>query len=132
MPVLSPWTLKAILLVTAGAATMMIGLAITKHVSVEPDSPKVANSVADWHEAETFVPAEGPEPSSHTVMHNGLTVVSPELLVPVIDLAALEELTGSDGKASASKSSGRKRSRYAKRSRAHRQTHWKAYGLAIR
>ena len=136
------WTLKAIGLVIAGAATMIVAVTITKHVSIESDSPRSGKLAGTWHEAVTMPPTEGSSedlsipgegPSPHTVVHNGMTVVTPELLVPVIDLASLDEVNGSDGKPSANKSSSaRQRSRYAKRSQSRRQTNWKAYGLAIR
>ena len=128
----SNWTFKAVSLVIAGAAMMIVALLIIKHVSIETGSALASKSSAGWHEG-VDIPADAPDSaadvSPNTVMHNGLTVISPELLVPVIDLAALEGIS----KESASKaSSTRKRSRYAKRSKAQRQTHWKAYGLAIR
>ena len=144
--VLSGWALKAVGLVVVGAVTMVVALTVARHVSVEPASPKGGKLVGAYHEAAIMSPAadtstrvssagfdQDPDTSPHTVVHNGLTVVTPELLVPVIDLASLEAVSGSDGNASVSKtSSAQKRSSYGKSSQSHRQTRSKAYGVAIR
>jgi hypothetical protein len=137
----SAWTLKAVGLVIAGAATVLVAMTIARNVSI--DSGQSDRTTGSYHEAFAIsspAPVVTPGPatfdadpdmSPHTMVHNGITVVSPDLLVPVIDLAALEAATGNDTRASATKNP-RKHSRYGKRASSRRQTHWKAYGLAIR
>jgi hypothetical protein len=136
----SAWILKAAGLVIAGAATVVVAMTIARHVSIDSDgSGKTAGS---YHEAFTITPAgpevaqpatfdAEPDMSPRTQVHNGITVVSPELLVPVVDLDALKASTANDGKVSVTKTS-HKRPHYGKRSSSRRQAHWEAYGLAIR
>ena len=141
----SAWTLKAIGLVIAAATTTFVVLAIAKAISFAPDPIKAGNFVGVRHEAGSIPSAANTSPrlstpgpdhaaelSSDTVMRNGVTVVSPQLRVPVIDIDI--DSTGTakvSAAAPSSKSSNaRKRSRYANRSRSHHR--WKAYGLALR
>jgi hypothetical protein len=142
----SAWALKAILLIIAGAATVILAVAITKNVSVKPDSAPGGKVVGVRHDAAAMPPtgdiqsnvsgsSSDQENRPDTVVRNGVTVVSPQLLVPVIDIASLQAGSGSDDDSSLSKPQ-RKRSGYSKRtnSRRHARTpdRWKAYGLAIR
>jgi|tagenome__1003787_1003787.scaffolds.fasta_scaffold20963764_1 hypothetical protein len=148
---LSPWMLKAAGLVIAGATMMIVALTITKAVSVQPDSPQNGEFVGVRHEAAS-VPAnknamvgvpsvdsdQGGEGCTSTVVRNGITVVSPQLLVPVIDMDALQKANGCDDDASSDKvSKSQKRFHSVSRSHSRRYArgasrHWKAYGLAIR
>jgi len=137
----SAWILKAVGLIVAGAAIVLVAMTIARHVSVDTD--QTATNTGSYHEAFTISPPPtaapravatfdaDPDMSPHTMVHNGITVVSPDLLVPVIDLDALKAATGNDTKSSVGKNP-RKRSRYGKHSGTRRQTHWRAYGLAIR
>src|SRR5438046_3004074 len=94
--VASRWIFKAIGLVTAGAATVLIVLTIAKAVSTKSDAPEGGKFVGVRHEAATMppivdtrsgVPKSGSDQiqdtSTSTLVRNGVTVVSPQLLVPV-------------------------------------------------
>jgi hypothetical protein len=142
--------LKATALVVGGAATTFVVLAIAKAISFTPDSVRSGNFVGLRHEAgsmpssaNTPLPGstpsldQGAEQSSNTVVRNGITVVSPQLRVPIINIDSTGAVHGSEdaasSKSSSTKSSNvRKRTRYAKRSGSHQRTRWKAYGLALR
>src|SRR5436853_7910578 len=100
LAVLPGWTLKAIALVVAGAAVMMVALTIARAVSVKPDSAEGGKFVGIRHDAVSVpestdispgvsTPAfdAGEESSPKSVVRNGITVLSPPLLVPVIDIA---------------------------------------------
>ncbi|MFL6516161.1 MAG: hypothetical protein ACJ8M1_14170 [Chthoniobacterales bacterium] len=148
---LSPWMLKAVALVVAGATMMMVALAIAKAVSVQPDSPQNGKFVGVRHDAATVsankstvagVPTvasnQGQESATNTVVRNGITVVSPQLLVPVIDIDALQKGGGCDDDSSLDKDS-KSQKRYHSVNRSHSRRyarsanrHWQAYGLAIR
>jgi hypothetical protein len=144
------WMLKATGLIIAGATVVTLVMAIGRGISVKPDAPQGGRFVGVRHDAVSLAqianiepdvspPAEqGEESSTDTVVLNGVTVVSPQLLVPVIDLAAIQPASGSEPAASRSKVvTARKRSHVAKRSRSQPETriartHWSAYGLALR
>jgi len=139
------WTLKAIGLVAAGAATVIAVLTVAKGVSTKSDPAQGGKYVGVRHEAATITPTadksgvsksgsnQVQDSSATTVVRNGVTVVSPQLLVPVIDMASLQTANASGDNVSASKTSdARKRSRYVNRSRSQRQTRWTAFGLANR
>ena len=156
--ILLPWTLKASALVIAGATTVMVGLTISKRVSLTSDSDQGGKVIGKRHEATAIPPnahippdvaastsefataspsygGQGQGDSATTVVRNGITVVSPQLRVPVIDLAAIEAASVPVGGTSATKASkARKRSSHTKRSTSRRQTdkRWSAYGLAFR
>ena len=148
--VLLSWALKAVGLVIASATLMAVALTISRAVSVKPDSPRGGKFVGVRHEATTLPPAgntatasassggQEQELSSDTIVRNGVTVVSPQLLVPVIDIASIQTAIGSEGQASSSNvSNARKRSGNANRSqsRSRKQnsaSHWEAYGLVLR
>ena len=72
------------------------------------------------------------EPSAEMVVRNGVTVISPRLLVPVIDIDSLQAGNGSEEGASVDKAYSRKHSRYARQSHRRHQQRWSAYGLALR
>src|SRR3954471_5906251 len=143
---LSPWALKAVGLVIAGAATMIVVVTIARAVSLKSDSPRDGKFVGVRHDAATVsspgsavlgnpVPssAQTPQAATDTIVRNGVTVVSPQLLVPVINIDALETATGAEADTSSSKvSKPQKRGRYANRAHWRRQTRWKAYGFAFR
>lgn len=135
--------LAPFLLIAAGAIIVaLLGFAIGKVVSVDSDFAQDAKAGGVRHDAAMLasdesgqMAVEGQEGSAGTVMHNGITVVSPQLLVPVIDLDLRQGANDSDAGVSSSQGSkASKRSRYAKRSRWGHQTskRWAAYGLAIR
>ena len=145
----SAWVFKAIGLVVASAAVVIVAVAIMKGFSRDPGRGGNGRFVGVRHEvasipsaAEAFssisAPGEGPdqEPSGETVMRNGLTIVSPPLLVPVIDLDSLRPVNLAEDRDSFRKATARKRSHYARRShpRRHRvaDDRWPAFGLAIR
>src|SRR3954451_3761256 len=101
----SAWVLRAILLILAGATTVFVALAITKNVSVKSDSARNGKVVGVRHDAAAVPPtgqlqsnvstaASNQEKEPHTVVRNGITVISPELLVPVIDIPSLETASG--------------------------------------
>ena len=155
--ILLPWTLKAIALVIAAATTVMVGLTITKRVSFTSDSDQGGKIIGKRHEASAISPnarfapdvatptsdlataspsygGQNLEPGT-TVVRNGITVVSPQLRVPVIDIPAIEAANVPvDGTSSTKASKAGKRSSYGKRSTSRRQTdkRWPAYGLAFR
>jgi len=154
--ILLPWTLKAIALVIAGATIVMVGLTIANRVSFTSDSDQGGKIIGKRHDA-TAIPSnvhiapdvatadlataspsyggQGQEGSATTVVQNGITVVTPQLRVPVIDLAAIEAANAPvDDTSSTKASSAQKRASYPKRSTARRQTdkRWPAYGVAIR
>ena len=141
--VLSTRTLKAIALVAVAATTVIVARTIITGVSIKSDAPQ-GKYVGVRHEAASMGRTAGtrgnvPSPSSdqdqeaskNTIVKDGITVVSPHLLVPVIDTASLKSADGSDDDANAP-------SRSHDASRSHRQTRtaaaskWKAYGLADR
>ena len=137
----STWTLKAIGLVIAGAATVIVAMTIAKNVSTKVEPAPDGKFVGVRHEASpvstaanttSVTPDQTAALSPNTVVQNGMTVVSPELRVPVIDLDALHAATGSTDTASSKSSNARKRSRYVKRSSSQHHPRWKAYGLALR
>ena len=143
--VLSASILKAIGLVAAGGLTMVIVLTIAKGVSVKSDSSPGGKVIGFRHEAanmrsngddgsppvSTTVTDGGEERPADTVMRNGVTVVSPELLIPSVDIAALQNATGADDATSSEKiSTAKKRSKQPRNARGN--SRWKAYGLAIR
>jgi hypothetical protein len=147
--VLSPWILKAIGLVVAGAMTMVVVVTIVKAVSFKSDSPRDGKFVGVRHDAATISSTgstlAGVATSSsdqaavaNTIVRNGVTVVSPQLLVPVIDIDALETANGCEADTSSSKvSKPLKRAGYATHSSSRRHSptgnkRWKAYGLALR
>ena len=130
----SSWAVKAIGLVIAGAATVIVAMTITRAVSVKSDPPQDGKYVGVRHDAAT-VPTTAASSSgvttsgsANTVVRDGVTVVSPQLLVPAIDLAAIQTANGSDDDAVSTKTT-RKHSHYAKDSRS---SQWKAYGLVFR
>ena len=142
--VLSTWALKAIALVAIAATTVIVARTIITGVSIKSDGPQAGKYVGIRHEAAPIGETAGtranvPTPSSDqdqeaskdTIVKDGITVVSPHLLVPVIDTASLKSADGSDDDANAL-------NRSHDASRSHRQTRtavaskWKAYGLTIR
>ena len=142
--VLPTWTLKATVLVAVAATTVIVARTILTGVSIKSDGPETGKYVGVRHEAAPMgrtdgargnVPspnsAEDQEASNNTVVKDGITVVSPHLLVPVIDTASLKSLEGSDNDAIAPS-----RSHDVSRSRRHTQTaavsKWKAYGVTLR
>lgn len=148
---LSAWMVKAILLIIAGGTTVMVALAIKNRVTVTSASdqgfriggvrheatgmPSAVNNPTEMATRSSELSQEG---STAAVVRNGLTVVSPQLRVPIIDIDSLQAATGSDDAVSPGKASkAAKRSRYTKRSHASRQKpvaakRWPAYGLAFR
>ena len=148
--IFSGWMVKAIGLVVAGAATMILAMTIKKEVSFKSESPQSGKFVGIRHEA-TAVPGAAvadvdclnsslsgdQDASTESVVHRGVTVVTPHLLVPVIDTALIDAATASVDDSSVKASSGRKISRYGKRSHSRGQTRlastrWSAYGMALR
>jgi hypothetical protein len=144
LSVFSSWTLKAIGLVIAGAIMVLVARNITKAVSVKSDSPRDGKFVGVRHEAGTILATssgsdQGRESSSTTVVRNGVTVVSPRLLVPVVDMASMQTAaTGSEDDAALSiNSNSPNRPGYVNRSHSRRQTRvadlrWTAYGSVLR
>jgi hypothetical protein len=128
------WILKALGLVIAGATIMIVARTITESVSL--DHSRNSKFVGVRHEAAIVSPTgsdQGKATSPTTIVRNGVTIVSPPLLVPVIDIASLRANDGSDDGASSPKSSNTgKRLLDANRSRPTRQTRWTAYGAALR
>ena len=141
---LSTRTLKAIALVAVAATTLIVARTIITGVSIKSDRPQAGKYVGVRHEAASMGRTAGtrgnvPSPSSdqdeeaskNTIVKDGITVVSPHLLVPVIDTASLKSADGSDDDANAL-------TRSHDAGRSHRQTRtavaskWKAYGLTIR
>jgi len=129
-------------LVIAGAATVIVAMTITKNVSTKVEPAPNGKFVGVRHEAAPVSTAanvasapvsdQTAELSPDTVMRNGVTVVSPQLLVPSIDLDALKKATGQTDASSSKTSNSRKRHRYATRSSTSHHPRWRAYGLAIR
>jgi hypothetical protein len=145
MTPLSRWTSpKAITAIVIGGATLtVIALTIANGGRGNLDSREGGKFVGNRHDAASISATDAnagqsQEASSDTVVRNGITVVSPQLRVPVVDLDAMKTGNGSDDGTAASKTSnGRKHSRDAKRSHNRRQTRggddrWPAYGLALR
>ena len=151
MTALSAWTIKATLLVVAGAVTVVVAMTIIRNVSLKPDVAQGGKFIGVRHEGAAIAPPGEIQPGvsgsdlataspseGGALLRNGITVLSPKLLVPVIDLESLQTAKASDDNASVNKGSeARKRPRYAKRSQAQRRSRavakrWKAYGLAIR
>jgi hypothetical protein len=155
---LSGWTLKAIGLVIAGAAMVLIAVTISKAVSLKSESSAGGKFVGVRHDA-TTIPGtarahtavrtssadqdlaaasasnaqqeqQGP---IDTVIQNGITIVSPRLLVPIIDIDALQADAADDSNSS----SKQRRGHHANRSHSHRHVRiaanrWPAYGSTIR
>lgn len=137
----STWVLKAVGLVIAGAATVIVAMTITRSVSTKVEPAPGGKFVGIRHDAGSIThnpavsapsPTQTVESSPDTIMQNGVTVVTPELKVPVIDLRSLEAATAQTEPASIKTSSSRKRTRYASRTVTQHHPRWKAYGLAIR
>jgi len=141
----STWVAKAIGLVVAGAATVIVAMTIAKSVSTKPDHLPDGKFVGVRHDAapistaaniKTNVPVadsgQTAAPAPDTVVQNGVTVVSPQLLVPVVDIDELRTATGQTDASSSKSSSARKPRRYASRSRSYHHPRWTAYGLALR
>ena len=135
---ISAWTLRAIGLVAAGAATVMVALTIKSAVSVKSDSAEDGKYVGVRHEAGSISTntdtsagvSKQDQKAATTMTVNGVTVVSPQLLVPVIDCDSLKLPNGSDEDSSSTKrSSARKRTSYADRSHS---TRWPAFGSVLR
>ena len=136
--------LKGIGLVAAGGLTMVIVLTIAKAVSLKSDTALDGKVIGFRHEAAAIPSAGNASPvvaptareesqnqSADTVVRNGVTVVSPEVLVPSIDLAALEAANGSNDADSSKQISNS--SKPANQSHPRRQARKRtAYGLAIR
>ena len=149
---LSGWILKAIGLAIAGATMMIVALTIAKTISFKSGSAPAGKFTGIRHQAAPMPPEAAHNPtdvaaptsdpgqdgSAATVVRNGITIVSPQLRVPIIDIAALQAASGSEVFSSSQKASGAgKRSRYVKRSHSHRKIRiaakrWMAYGLANR
>ena len=141
LTVLSAWTLKAIGLVIAGATIVIVARTVTKGVTTKFDSPAGGKFVGVRHQA-TAMPSDtdrfgqGQERSDPTVVRNGLTVVSPPLLVPVVDIDSFQRANGSadDAFSTDAPTTGKQ---VRSNNRSHRQSRfaakrWKAYGVAIR
>jgi hypothetical protein len=140
-------SLKAVAIVTTSATLVILAMAIGRAGSGNSDSPGAGKFVGVRHDAMSIsrtadtppgvaTPAadQTSEPSSDTVVRNGITVVSPRLLVPVIEADFMETASGSDDGTSSGKGlHAGKRSRYAHRAHTrHRHNRWTAYGLALR
>lgn len=126
-------SVEAIVVILVAAATVAIfAMKIMAGVWEDSDSP-VRNKVAGLrHDAMSPAPlsdssqdvatataGQSQEQSNVTVVHNGVTVLSPRLLVPVIDADVLETANGSAALTSQPKATqARKRSHYANRSQA--------------
>ena len=140
--ILSKKTLKAIALVAVAATTVIVARTIITGVSIKSDAPQTGKYVGVRHEAAPMgitaatrgnapSPSSDQEASANTIVKDGITVVSPHLLVPVIDTASLKSTDGSDDDANAL-------NRSHDASRSHRQTRtavaskWKAYGVTLR
>ena len=121
--------LRAIGIVIAGATMVIVAIIIAKEGSGNSDWHGAGKFVGLRHEATTLPPTndtlpdvsnpdatKAQEPASNTIVRNGITVVSPELLVPALT-AELMETTRElqDGGSSGKASKTRKRSRYTKR-----------------
>jgi hypothetical protein len=138
-------------IVIAGAIFVIFTWTMAKGGRGDFDSSQAGKFVGIRHDATIIsktadtplgipTPAAGQdqEPSTDTVVQNGVTIVSPRLLVPVIDAELMQTASGSEDSASSPKAShARKSSRYAKRSHARRQSRiaanrWTAYGFAFR
>src|SRR4051794_8491523 len=143
MTPLSRWTSPKVLtaIVIGGATLTVVVLTIANGGWGTFDSRQGGRFVGDRHDGASILTpdaaaSQSAEPSSDTVVRNGITVVSPQLRVPIIDLDSLK--TESDDSATVTKgSNGRKRSRHAKRSHNRRQMRgaddrWPAYGIAFR
>jgi hypothetical protein len=127
--------LAGILLV--GVTAVIVALIMPERDSDRSEAPGGGKFIGVRHDASSMSlradTQAGQEPSSDTVVRDGITVVSPSLLVPVIDIDAIQIANGSDDSVSATKGwNGRKRSRYARRSYTRANNHWKAFGLAVR
>ena len=142
MTPLSRWTSpKALTAIVIGGATItVIALTIANGGWGNPDSLQGGKFIGNRHDGASILTPDAAaiqseQLPSDTVVRNGITVVSPQLRVPIIDLDSLQ--AGSDDSATLSKgSTERKRSRYGKRSNNRRvrgpDDRWPAYGVAFR
>jgi len=136
-------SLKATGIVIAGATMMIVALAIAKGDSDNSGSPeggkfvgvrRPAVSMLASADALPNVAAPAASQGQDTIVRNGVTIVSPQLRVPVVDIDALRTANGSeDGISSPDGSDTRNRSRYAKHAHTRRHSNrWPAYGVAFR
>ena len=134
LPAASAWMLKAIALIVAGAAAVILAVTIKKGVSITSDSPPGGKFVGVRHEA-AAVPENtdrGQHAAPNTVVRNGITFVSPQLLVPVIDIDSMRATSGSGDHASAPENSTARKRSHTRSQKRIANTRWKAYGLALR
>jgi hypothetical protein len=137
-------TLKIVVgAVMAGAVIGIFALIIAKGGSGDSDPPEAAKFVGLRHDAVSMPPAaetlprvptsdadQGQKPSSDTVVRNGVTVVSPRLLVPVIDIDSIQSAQEwKDFARTQSRYVNRSHKRHQRRIAAKRRT---AYGIALR
>lgn len=136
--------------VIAGAAIGILALIIAKRGSGDSDPPEAPKFVGLRHDAMSMPPAadtltrvptsaadQGQELSSDTVVRNGVTIVTPRLLVPIIDIDSMRSVKESELSSSSGKAFSRTQSRYAKRSHTRHQRRIAAkrrtaYGIALR
>src|SRR3954467_15557033 len=91
-------------LVAGTAAVAVVALTVIKMVTYQPDGPDVTQFVGISQEAASMQPElpsardrqnatsdHAGDVSDGTVVRNGVTVLSPEMRIPVIDRAELEE-----------------------------------------
>ncbi len=147
---------EALFLMAGSAAVTMIALSVLKAMAFHPETPAAAKPengrfVGIRHEATSgqpgdVSPAESSTPVSNqdlgedhaTIVRNGVTIVSPKLLVPVIDEAAVQTATQADAVAVRKISSTSKRSHRVVRARSQsRKTsvgarRWRAYQFVTR
>lgn len=146
-------SLKAAAIVIAGAAIVMFAMTLAKVDPGKSESPEAGKFVGIRHDAASIslpgdtqpgvpTPAAGQGQKSSiesvdTVVRNGITIVSPRFLVPVIDTSSKQIADGPQDVTSSGKVLSGKQARYARRSHTRRQPrtaarHWTAYGLAVR